>query len=600
MSHILEAFLTTPESRSPVFLDGHTIAMISTQTGDPQIWTLDLKNGLAQQRTFGHERIWRIASDRASRSLVFCMDKGGNENEQVFLLRCDGDGPFAVTDVPAARHLLSGIHGDKLYYADNARASMSFDICETDLVTGQKRVILENNDHYNWPAEGGLSPNGQWLLYNKLLGESNNALWMVNTVSGEARRIAPDSEISSETCPAWQPDSNGFFLLTNREGEFTSVAHYDLGLCEFTSVLKYNWDVQSLALSDDGRYLAVVVNEDGYSDLHIYQTAAKDLTEVSIHKPESGLISPYQSMDWFEHKLLFTLSTADMPENIWVLDLDNGSLEQITQHEVRDVSRENMCCPELLRFSSFDGLQVPYWLYVPKGFVARDLPIVIDIHGGPEGQEVPGFNPFVQYLLSQKIAVVAPNIRGSTGYGKTYTHLDDVEKRLDSIRDIEELVRHLVSSGIADPERIAVMGMSYGGFMTLSCAARLPDLWACAIDTVGMFNLESFLENTAPYRRAHRESEYGSLEKHRKLLYEISPIAKVDDIKAPLMVIHGKNDPRVPVSEAEQVVERLRQRNVLIEYLCYEDEGHGISKLTNKLDCYPNMASFLQKHLNIT
>jgi dipeptidyl aminopeptidase/acylaminoacyl peptidase len=212
---------------------------------------------------------------------------------------------------------------------------------------------------------------------------------------------------------------------------------------------------------------------------------------------------------------------------------------------------------------------------------------------------MPSFNDFIQHLVSEGIAVVAPNVRGSTGYGKTYTHLDDVEKRLDSVRDIDSLVSHLVSAGIAHKDKLAVMGTSYGGFMTLSCAARYPDLWACAIDTVGMYNLVTFLENTAPYRRPHRESEYGSLEKHRELLERVSPAAKIHNITAPIMIIQGRNDPRVPVTEAEQAVAALRALGRTVEYLCYDDEGHGIIKLKNRLDCYPRMAAFLKKYLRV-
>ena len=266
---------------------------------------------------------------------------------------------------------------------------------------------------------------------------------------------------------------------------------------------------------------------------------------------------------------------------------------------MQGIDRSTLIEPELCHYTSFDGLTVPYWFYLPNGKKPERVPLVIEIHGGPEGQEFPGFEPVIQYLLSEGIAVVAPNVRGSTGYGKTYHHLDDVEKRLDSVHDIDALVQHLIDTGVADEKAIAVMGMSYGGFMTLSCAARYPDRWACAVDTVGMYNLESFLENTAPYRRSHRETEYGTLEHDRETLRRVSPIAKIDDLTTHLMVIHGANDPRVPVTETEQVVQKLRNKGVEVDYLRYEDEGHGIVKLKNKLDCYPKVAAFLKKHLGL-
>ena len=209
------------------------------------------------------------------------------------------------------------------------------------------------------------------------------------------------------------------------------------------------------------------------------------------------------------------------------------------------------------------------------------------------------FSPMLQYLVGEGLTIVAPNVRGSTGYGKTYHHLDDVEKRLDSVHDAACLAEHLVQAGIAPKGKIAVMGASYGGYMTLSCVTRYPDLWAAGVDTVGMSNLETFLENTADYRRAHRESEYGSLANHRQILREVSPIHKVDQITAALMVVHGANDPRVPVGEAEQIVKSLRDRNVPVEYLCYPDEGHGLSKRKNQFDCYPKVAAFLKKHLEM-
>ena len=209
------------------------------------------------------------------------------------------------------------------------------------------------------------------------------------------------------------------------------------------------------------------------------------------------------------------------------------------------------------------------------------------------------FAPMIQYLVNEGLTVVAPNVRGSTGYGKNYHHLDDVEKRLDSVHDAACLAEHLVKEGLAEKDRIAVMGGSYGGYMTLSCITRYPDLWAAGVDTVGMSNLETFLENTADYRRSHRESEYGSLEHHRQILHDVSPIHKVDQITAALMVVHGANDPRVPVGEAEQIVQSLRSRNVPVEYLLYTDEGHGIAKRKNQLDCYPKVAAFLKKHLKV-
>ncbi len=311
------------------------------------------------------------------------------------------------------------------------------------------------------------------------------------------------------------------------------------------------------------------------------------------------MLSFYQQPSWApdSYKLLFSAESGRNPLGIWMMDLDDGVCRRLSEQQVLSEDLDVLVEPELHTYRSFDGLVVPYWLYVPNGAEKKNLPVIIEIHGGPEGQEVPSFEPFIQYLVSEGIAVVAPNVRGSSGYGKKYSHLDDVEKRLDSVKDIESLVEHLILEGIADAGRIGVSGTSYGGFMTLSCAARYPKLWACAVDTVGMYDLVTFLENTADYRRPHRESEYGTLAHHRELLREVSPVSKIKDIVAPIMIVQGKNDPRVPVTEAEQAVEALTQLGRTVEYLCYEDEGHGIAKLKNRLDCYPKVAKFIKKYL---
>nr|MBA3439107.1 S9 family peptidase [Pyrinomonadaceae bacterium] len=225
------------------------------------------------------------------------------------------------------------------------------------------------------------------------------------------------------------------------------------------------------------------------------------------------------------------------------------------------------------------------------------LPVIVSVHGGPEGQERPAFSPIYQYFLSRGYGVLATNVRGSTGYGKTYTHLDDVRKREDSVKDLAAAVEWLKTDGGADARRIAVMGGSYGGYMTLAAVTLYPDLWAAAVNTVGIANFESFLRNTSGYRRKLREVEYGSLERDLDYLRSISPLNKVDRIRAPLMVIHGKNDPRVPYTEAEQIVKALRDRNAPVEYMLFDDEGHGIAKLANRLTVYPKVADFLDRYM---
>jgi dipeptidyl aminopeptidase/acylaminoacyl peptidase len=273
------------------------------------------------------------------------------------------------------------------------------------------------------------------------------------------------------------------------------------------------------------------------------------------------------------------------------MDLPDGEARQITRSSTAGIPRSSFRRPHLVRYPTFDGRKIPALLYEPD---AENAPVVVNVHGGPESQSRPAFAPVTQYLLHRGYAVFFPNVRGSTGYGKAYTHLDDVELRMDSVRDLAHAAEWLREKG---HQRVAVLGGSYGGFMVLAALTEYPELWTAGVDIVGIANLVTFLENTGSYRRGLREPEYGSLERDRDFLESISPIHKAENIRAPLMVIHGKNDPRVPVGEAEQIVERVRENGGTVEYLLYEDEGHGLAKLKNRLDAYPKIAAFLDSHL---
>jgi len=317
------------------------------------------------------------------------------------------------------------------------------------------------------------------------------------------------------------------------------------------------------------------------------------LDPPGLHRGSARLVFSRDS-----RMLALTFSGPAQNADVWLLDLATGSSSQLTLSSRAGIPKSSFVDPELVHYRSFDDLEIPGFLYLPDG-ARRDggLPVIVEVHGGPEGQRRAEFNPLFQYLVSRGYALFAPNVRGSAGYGRTYTHLDDVEKRMDSVADLAAGARWLVESGIADPKRIAVMGGSYGGFMVLAALTTYPELWAAGVDIVGIANFVSFLENTGPWRRHLREAEYGSLANDRAFLESISPIHHVERITAPLFVIHGANDPRVPIGEAEQIVDALSARGVPVQYLRYANEGHGLVKLDNRLDAYPKVAEFLDMHL---
>ena len=593
----IKAFYEVSTSTGGVFMKDGSFLFLSNKSGMNQVWRGRVGEAPVQVTNLP-DRVWSLKAAPNGEDALVTMDHGGDEQEQIFLLKKGCSEPINLTNNPKARNQLGGMtpDGKTVVFASNARSAANFDICTVDTETGEWKIALENHDNYNWPA--ALSPNGRYLLYNKLNGLSDNHLWMLDLETGEAKDVGTPGAYAAYTSPAFLHDSTGFFLCTDEDAEFACLAYYDIASGKMTKVYAPEWDVEALAVSPDDRYLAMFINEDGCDTLKVYDF--KRELFLNIPQPPKG-VSSYWRINWSceGHKILFTLTTGTMPCNLWMLDIDNMHLERVTESAMDGIDPDELVDAELRHYTSFDGLTVPYWYYKAPGKDVGPRPVLIDIHGGPEGQERPMFTALTEYLVSQGFNIIAPNVRGSVGYGKTYTHLDDVEKRLDSVQDIDSLVKHLVETGIADKDRIAVMGASYGGFMTLSCVTRYPDLWACGIDVVGMTNLVTFLENTSEYRRAHRESEYGTLARDRETLYNVSPIAKVDDIKAPLMVIHGANDPRVPVTEADMIVENVKSRGIEVKYLRYEDEGHGLAKRKNQLDCYPQVVAFLKKHLRI-
>jgi dipeptidyl aminopeptidase/acylaminoacyl peptidase len=300
-------------------------------------------------------------------------------------------------------------------------------------------------------------------------------------------------------------------------------------------------------------------------------------------------LSPDQS------ELTFSFSSPRHNGDVWRVEAGGTDPVRITESSTAGIAPDSFVGTSQISIDSFDGFAVPAWVYRPED-VARP-PVIVSVHGGPEAQERPGFNPLYQYLVAAGYAVVAPNVRGSSGYGKTSMGLDDGRLRMDSVEDLNALGRWIVASGDFDGSRMALMGGSYGGFMVLAGLATAPELWAAGIDIVGITNFVTFLENTGAYRRALREAEYGSLAEDREFLESISPIAMVDRIEAPLLVIHGANDPRVPLSEATQIADRLRERGRPVDLLVFDDEGHGVVKLANRKVAYRRAVEFLQSHL---
>jgi dipeptidyl aminopeptidase/acylaminoacyl peptidase len=566
--------------------DGRKVSFLTEITGVPQVWEVPAEGpSWPEQLTFYEERVSGAEYSPTRDRLLFGMDAGGNERTQLFLL--EGGEVTDLTRAPGAIHYSGGFapDGERVAYTATRRNGTDFDVFVQE-PGGEPAMVWEVPGYH---TVSDWAPDGSFLLVSRHRSNLDNDVYRLDLATGEATLLTPHEEDARFYGARVTPDGGSAYLATDRDGDFMRLARLDLATLDLEYLTPDDRDVEAVELSGDGRYLLASRNVEGFSDLMLFSGEGRRMPDPEV--PE-GILGGFEfSPD--SRRLAFTLVGPTRNADVWVMDLPDGEARRITRSSTAGIPRSTFRRPHLVRYPTFDGREIPALFYEPE---ERNAPVVVNVHGGPESQSRPAFAPVTQYLLHRGYAVFFPNVRGSTGYGKAYTHLDDVELRMDSVKDLAHAAHWLREKG---HRRVAVMGGSYGGFMVLATLTGYPELWTAGVDIVGIANLVTFLENTGSYRRALREAEYGSLGSDRDFLQSISPIHKAENIKAPLMVIHGKNDPRVPVGEAEQIVERVRKNGGTVEYLLYEDEGHGLAKLKNRLDAYPRIAAFLDQHLAI-
>lgn len=640
----IDRYLNIRSASSPTLSSNNDrIAFLTNITGTPQVWMVGAGGGWPEQMTFYNDRVDFVQWSPNGGGLLFAKSKGGDENAQLFLLAPDGSEVRTLTDAPKVRHNFGqwSHDGKRISYSSNKRDPNFFDVYVMDVASGREELVYQQ-DGSNSPVAWSFDDQKIIVSRSNEQLSLDDDLYLVDLATKQATHLTPHTGPAQFDDVHFTRDKRFLLFATNNEREWYSLARMDLQSKRIEIVDDTPWDVDATAMSDDGRMFAYTINRDGFSELYMRPVGEdgklKDKSDA-VKLPGKGVVSGLEfSRD--NRKLAFVFNGARFNSDVWVCDTANGTIAQVTRSSRAAIPQTSFVEPELIRYKTFDGRQVPAWYYRPQlvattsgasdaassdvrvavrngtlppvtgtvrvslgnqqanaGRGGSGLPVIISVHGGPEGQERPAFSPIYQYFLSRGYGVLATNVRGSTGYGKTYTHLDDVRKREDSVKDLAAAVEWLKTDGGADGRRIAVMGGSYGGYMTLAAVTLYPDLWAAAVDTVGIANFESFLRNTSGYRRKLREVEYGSLERDLDYLKSISPLNKVDRIRAPLMVIHGKNDPRVPYTEAEQIVKALRDRNAPVEYMLFDDEGHGIAKLANRLVVYPKVADFLDRYM---
>ncbi|HEX9037734.1 MAG TPA: alpha/beta fold hydrolase [Ktedonobacterales bacterium] len=577
------------------------VAYITNASGQFNIWRQSVSGGWASQVTTFEDESARSLIWAPNGEIIAAADGAGNEQYDLFTIPATGGAPNYITSRPDAQFELSeeGLSPDgrTLAYSGNDRIATDSDVLLRDMATGNTRRALANgrfNVAINW------SPDGRYISVMDIRSNTDMRLWLLDTHDDSVNEVLPGQGERYIAPGPWLPDSSGLYVITDHGREYKGIGRYLLATGEMEWLVATNWDVEQIALSADGRRLLWTLNESGRSQLHLRDGEQASLRVAGL---PVGVIE-YMKLTPDGQRLALRINSATAPAEVYVLTLgavgalSTPHLRRLTFGMLGGLEPSELIAPELVSYRSFDGRDIPAWLYRPRGALeGQPAPLVVSIHGGPEAQERVEYRAFYQYLLSRGIGVLAPNVRGSTGYGKAYQKLIHRDWGGAELKDIEATAQYARSLAWVDGKRLGVFGGSFGGFATLSAMTRLPDYWAGGVDIVGPSNLLTFVRSVPPTWRRTMAAWVGDPDEDAEMLRERSPITWVEQMRAPLLVIQGANDPRVVQAESDQMVERLRALGREVDYVVFPDEGHGFTKRVNTLRGYRLAAAFFQKRL---
>lgn len=599
-SENLDAYLSARQA-TPLGFSPKGQLLISTRFGDiDQLHLVERPGGERRQITFLREPITQAAfsPDPGRSAYVYLRDEGGNEKAQLYYQRLGEPASKLLTDGKAVNGgPVWSNAGREVAFFSTARDGMSYDIDIVEPETGSLPRLAVTGDGAAWyPLDW--SPDDRKLLVLKYLSVSEAYLYVVDLSSGQKREVEPAPGKIGIAGAKFSRDGQGVYLISDRDGEFAQLRYINLFTGQKSTIsAQLSWDIEEMAMSRDGHYLAYVSNEAGVGKLNVLDLRThQDLNPPRF--PSAGIINSL-NFDAEGNRLAFGFAAPNRPRDAYVLDIAKNTLEAWTHSEAGAVDLAKFVMPRLTQYPTFDRTDgrerhVPVYVYEPS--TPGPHPVLITLHGGPESQFRPGFDPWLQYVVNELgFAVAAPNVRGSSGYGKNYLALDNGMLREDAVKDVGALLVWLSLQSAYDAKHIVVSGGSYGGYLTLATLVNFSERLRGGVDLSGIVDFPSYLADTAPYRQNQRRAEYGDERDPdmRAFLRRISPLTNAERISRPLLIIHGKNDPQVPLSQAQQIVYRLRNKGVDVWYLQADDEGHGFRKMQSHDAYFRSFAQFL-------
>jgi dipeptidyl aminopeptidase/acylaminoacyl peptidase len=595
--YTIEQFMATTSVTGASFSkDEKNILFSSNETGIFNVYTIPVGGGkpvpLTRSSTDSTYAIGYFYNDDR---VLFTRDSGGNERNHVFVRELDGT-ERDLTPGDKHRAMFAGWRpdGSGFYVLTNERDPKFFDLYLYDAKDYKRTVVYQNDSGMNVSS---ISRDGKWLAFDKPNTTADSDVYLYNVATREMKHITPHKGTASYSASTFDPESKRLLFTTNDGGEFNRIASYDLASGQVADVEKADWDLLGASYSRNGQHRVSVVNRDGSIDVRVVDAAGKPVAMPRLPGGEirQTTFSPSGRL------VAFYLNGDRSPNNLYVHDFGSRKTTQLTRSLNKEIDPDDLVEAEVVRFRSFDGMVIPSIYYKPKGASASNkVPAIVYVHGGPGGQTTRGYNAQIQYLVNHGYAVLGINNRGSSGYGKTFFTADDRKHGREPLWDCIEAKTWLASLGYIDPERVAIMGGSYGGYMTLAAMAFRPEAFKVGIDIFGVSNWVRTLESIPPYWEAQRKALYdeiGDPVKDKDFLVATSPLFHASNIRKPLMVIQGANDPRVIKPESDEIVEGVRKNGVEVEYIVFPDEGHGFSKKKNQIEASAKILAFLDKHL---
>ncbi len=567
------------------------IFFLGRSTGTVQVYRIN-KSGWPYQLTAFEDGLeWYKISFDGTKAIVGAS-AGGDEQTQLYLMDTETGQTSAVNKRPDVKYasVFWRKDGEGIYYRSNAENLKDFKIYYYNFSTGKETLLF---DMEGSNAAGDISFDGKYMIIYHMSGNITNDLYMLNIETGQYQLLTAGKENIRYNYPSLSTDNKTLYIICNDNPDgIMKRAEIDIesGNTKFMDP-DSKLTVEILCFSDNRQYMFWTSNRDGYSEINFCDLENRQ----SLPMPKlKGRIKEPQLLN--NGKLFFTYDNPTLTSDIWQWDWQTEELKQITFATYAGIDQKLFRVPHLIKYKSFDGLEIPAFLYLPPDYNNESIPFIIRIHGGPNEQFRPYFVRNFQYFLLNGYGLLVPNIRGSLGYGKEYANLDNYKKRMDAIKDIKAGADYLLENGYTESGKLGILGPSYGGFAVLATIIEYPDLFSAAIDRTGISNFVTFLKNTKQYRRYLREIEYGPLS-DSAFLESISPLNKAHLIKTPLLIAHGENDIRVPISEARQIIKAIRDNKGIVDSLIFPDEGHIISKQTNRIALYRKIVKFFDKYL---